>query len=216
MSTQRAPLLRLTAAGLVLLLVAAGLVAGWSEEAVRIVVRWTAKSAVVLFCAAFAASSLHALRRSAVTRWLMVNRRRLGLSFALAHGLHLAALVALAVAFPHPFVDGLDAVTLGGGGLAYAFVLAMEATSNDAAVRRLGARRWRLLHTVGGWWIALVFANSYVGRTVVDPVYAPFALLVVGTLGLRIARTLRARGGARLPAEPPLHGSPGSPGSPLA
>lgn len=197
MAAKRAPVLPWTAVALVVLLGAAFGTAGWSEAGVRIVVRWTAKIAVVLFAAAFAASSLRAFWRGDATRWLMVNRRRLGLSFALAHFVHLLALVAIAVAFPHPFVDELNAVTLVGGGLAYGFVVALAATSNDASVRRLGARRWRLLHTVGGWYIWIIFTQSYVGRAVADPAYVPFAGLLAGVLGLRIARRVRERGGAQ-------------------
>lgn len=197
MAVKRAPVLPWTAVALVVLLGVAGATAGWSEAGVRIVVRWTAKIAVVLFSAAFAASSLRTFWQSDATRWLMVNRRRLGLGFALAHFVHLLALVAIAVAFPHPFVDELNAVTIVGGGLAYGFVLLMAATSNDASVRRLGARRWRLLHTVGGWYVWIIFTQSYLGRAVEDPAYLPFAGLLFGVLGLRLARRIRERSAGR-------------------
>jgi DMSO/TMAO reductase YedYZ heme-binding membrane subunit len=207
MANRRAPVIAATAAALGLLVLSAGLVHGFSEASVRIVVRWTAKIAVVLFAAAFSAGSLRAFWRSETTRFLMVNRRRLGLAFALAHGVHLLALIVLGLAFPTPFVDGLDPVTLVGGGLAYAFVLAMAATSNDASVRRLGARRWRALHTVGGWYVWLIFTQSYAPRAAVDPAYVPFAVLLVGVAGLRIARWQRVRRGA-------AQGVPAVPGSP--
>lgn len=207
MATQRAPVIPATAAALALLALAAGLLHGFSEESVRVVVRWTAKIAVVLFAAAFSASSLRVLWRSETTRFLMVNRRRLGLGFALAHGVHLLALIVLGLAFPTPFVDDLNAVTLVGGGLAYAFVLAMAATSNDASVRRLGARRWRALHTVGGWYVWLIFTQSYAPRAAANPAYVPFAALLVGVAGLRIARWQRVRRGA-------AQSAPAAPGSP--
>jgi hypothetical protein len=47
-----------------------------------------------------------------------------------------------------------------------------------------------------------------VGRVVRDPAYAPFAVLLVGVLGLRIARRIRERGGAQRPAAAP--GGPAS------
>jgi DMSO/TMAO reductase YedYZ heme-binding membrane subunit len=192
-SPRRAPILIVTSAALVALLVFAYAAAGWSEDSVRITVRWTAKIAVVLFAAAFSASSLQSLFRNGATRWLMVNRRRLGLGFALAHTVHLFALVVLGLAFPDPFVAGLNAVTILGGGLAYVFMFAMAATSNDASVRRLGGRRWRLLHTLGGWYIWVVFAQSYGPRAAFEPSYLPFAALIVGVLGVRVARRIRAR-----------------------
>jgi sulfoxide reductase heme-binding subunit YedZ len=192
-SKQRAPLIPLTALALVALLAAAAAAAGWSEESVRIVIRWTAKIAVVLFAAAFSASSLRVFWRSDATRFLLLNRRRLGLSFALAHTVHLIALMALGVAFPSPFLDDLSIVTLVGGGGAYVFMFAMAATSNDASVRRLGLVRWRRLHTVGGWYIWAIFTQSYVPRALVDLAAVPFAALLFGVLGLRVARRVRVR-----------------------
>jgi DMSO/TMAO reductase YedYZ heme-binding membrane subunit len=211
-SKQRVPLIPLTALALALLLIVAGAAAGWSEEAVRIVVRWTAKIAVVLFAAAFAASSLRLFWRSEPTRFLVKNRRRLGLSFALAHGVHLLALVTLGVAFPSPFVDDLNAVTLVGGGLAYVFMFAMAATSNDTSVRRLGVVRWRRLHTIGGWYIWAIFTQSYVPRALVDPAAVPFAVLLFGVLGLRIARYVKGRSAASnaTPSSTSASGSPAS------
>jgi DMSO/TMAO reductase YedYZ heme-binding membrane subunit len=155
---------------------------------VRTVVRHSAKIALLCFAAAFSASSLHSLFPSRTSRYLLGNRRMLGLSFALSHGLHLAALVALGLWFPDPFVGTLDAVTLVGGGIAYLFVLLMAATSWDGAVRALGPKRWRLLHTIGGWYIWTVFTQSYLPRALADVSYAPFAALLLAAAGLRIAR----------------------------
>ncbi len=192
---RRTPVLSLVTAAVFVLLVSAWLSAGWSEEGVRIVVRWTAKIALLLFAAAFSASSLRLFWRSGATRWLIAHRRRLGLAFAFVMTVHLLALVVLGVAFPSPFVDGLNAFVLVGGGLGYALMFAMAATSNDASVRRLGVRRWRMLHTVGGWYLWVIFLQSYLGRVLVDPTHAPYAVLLFAVLGVRVARRLRERGG---------------------
>jgi sulfoxide reductase heme-binding subunit YedZ len=192
-SKQSAPIISLTGLALAVLLVAAGWQAGWSEESVRIVVRWTAKIAVVLFAAAFSASSLRVFWRTGTTRFLLKNRRRLGLAFALSHSVHLIALLMLGIAFPSPFVDDLSLITLVGGGLAYVFMFAMAATSNDASVKKLGIARWRTLHTIGGWYIWLIFTQSYTPRALVDPAAVPFAALLFGVLGVRLARRLRVR-----------------------
>jgi len=198
----RAPLVRIACLGVVLLLVLAYSAAGWSEEGIRVVIRWTAKVGVVLFAAAFSASSLRALWRVESTRWLRTNRRGLGLSFALVHTTHLAALVALGVNFPDPFVDETSRFTLVGGGLAYVFMFAMAATSNDASVRRLGLKRWQRLHTVGGWLIWFVFAQSYVPRAVLeDPQYLPLATVTLAVPVLRLARWRRRRGSGTAPPE---------------
>jgi DMSO/TMAO reductase YedYZ heme-binding membrane subunit len=122
-----------------LLALVAVLEQGVGEEALRSVVRGTARVAVTLSSLTFATSSLHAFRHSGATEWLLANRRFLGLSFALAHADHLLPLLALAFWLTDRFFDGLDSQTLIGGGLAYALLFAMVATSSDAAFRRLGA-----------------------------------------------------------------------------
>ena len=165
-------------------------------------VRETAKGAMLVFVAAFSASSLQALWPSPTSRWMLKNRRGLGLSFAMTHLVHLASLGTLAMWFPDPFVADLDVVTLVGGGLAYAFLVAMASTSWDGAIRAMGARRWRLLHTVGGYYIWFIFFQSYLGRALEHPIYAPLTGVLVACLGLRLARrlTLRRRSQATAPA----------------
>ena len=165
--------------------------AGWNEAAVRFVVRSTARTAVILFLMAFGASALKRFFPARPTRWLRRNRRYVGVSFAAAHFLHLAMLVTLAVAYPDPFVRELQAVTLIGGGLAYAFIAAMAATSFDRTAAWLGPQRWRRLHTVGGYYVWIVFTQSYIGRALVDPYYIPFAFALLAVLTLRVAHRVR-------------------------
>src|SRR6185295_14952519 len=64
-------------------------------EEVRAIIRVTAFTSAVPFLLIFTASALHRLRRSAVSRWLMANRRYLGLSVAASHFWHLIAIVVL-------------------------------------------------------------------------------------------------------------------------
>lgn len=129
------------------------------EEAVLELTRLTARLSVLFFIAAFAASALFALWQSGLTRALLQNRRNIGLAFALAHFIHLGVLVA------HFAVSGKDPglARIIGGGLGYVLIALMAATSNDWSVRRLG-RNWNRLHTVGGWYVWLIFVNSYLGR----------------------------------------------------
>ena len=163
---------------------------GTGEDGIRVVVRATARTSVLLFAMAFAASSLRAFWRSAGTRWLLANRRYIGVSYAVSHVIHALALAAL---YPESeeFRSGLNAVTLAGGGLAYVFTLAMALTSSDAAVAALGLRRWRLLHTVGGWYIWLIFAQSYLPRAAQMPAYLPAAALLMAVAAARLASRSR-------------------------
>src|SRR5688500_4145822 len=68
-------------------------IAGTGEEGVRMAIRASARTSVVLFGLAFVASSLYRLAPSAFSRWLIANRRYLGVSFAVSHAIHLAAIV---------------------------------------------------------------------------------------------------------------------------
>lgn len=162
-------------------------VAGFTEESVRIVIRATARCSVVLFLLAFTASSLHALWPTSATRWQSRNRRYIGVSFAVSHFTHLAALFVLGVYFPHPFVDELQTATIVGGGLAYVFITLMTLTSFAAPRRAIGERAWKMLHTIGAYYIWLIFLNSYLSRALMDSRYAPYALALLLALGLRIA-----------------------------
>ena len=165
---------------------------GYGEEGIRVWVRSTARSSVVLFALAFTASSLRSLWRSDVSRWLLTNRRYLGVSYAVSHFLHAIALVAL-LAASSEFAESLEPITLVGGGLAYLFTAAMALTSSDAAVAALGRRSWRRLHLVGGWTIWIIFAQIYLPRAATDPWYLPVGLWVLAIPALRFAaRTRRA------------------------
>lgn len=167
----------------ILALIAATLLAmGTGEEGVRAVIRLTARTSVLLFAAAFAARPLRTLWTSSFTAWLRRRRRQVGLSFAMSHLLHLIAIIVLFMRWD----ASTSAITVIFGGLGYVFILLMAITSNDASVRRLGARRWSVLHTTGSYLLWIIFANSYIPRAIADPAYAPLALLVIGILALRI------------------------------
>jgi methionine sulfoxide reductase heme-binding subunit len=161
---------------------------GFSEEGVRLVVRSSARSSVLLFLLAFSASSLHGVLRTRITAWFLRNRRYLGVTFAFSHGYHLLALIALAVWFPHPFRDDLNGITLVGGGVGYGFVAAMATTSSDAAQRWLGQQRWRRLHTIGSYYLWFIFTQSYAARALQDSLSMFFSVLLVLVLFLRQAR----------------------------
>jgi hypothetical protein len=174
--------------------------AGTGEAGLRIWIRATARTSLVLFGAAFAASSLRSLWRTPATGWLLRQRRYLGLSFAFSHALHLLAIIALGLVLGDAFQ--IDAVTRIFGGGAYLMIALMAATSSDRAYAWLGRRRWQLLHKVGVYWIWIIFANSYTARAVMavangteSLAYLPVALFIWTLLGLRIAAWLRARRG---------------------
>jgi hypothetical protein len=104
-------------------LVVAGLVSALvsvpepGAEELRAAIRVTAFTSVVPFLLAFTASALARLRPSPATRWVVANRRYLGLSFAVSHLAHAGAIVALCLHSPSVFAS-ISATTLAGGGSA--------------------------------------------------------------------------------------------------
>jgi hypothetical protein len=163
-------------------------------EGLRLAIRATARTSLVLFALAFSAAALARLAPCGVTRWQRRNRRYLGVSFAVSHGVHLAALIALARTDATLFWTLTNPANIVLAGTAYLFIAAMTATSFDRTAAWLGARRWRLLHLVGGWYIWLSFAAAIGKRLPQGPVYWSMIALVIAVGMVRlIAMSRRPR-----------------------
>lgn len=134
--------------------------------------------------------------------WLLRFRRMLGL-FAFFHGVvHFSSFIA----FDHLFIvaeilkDIVKRPFITVGFTALVLMIPLAATSTNAMVRRLGAKRWLALHrlvyviaplgVLHFWWM--------VKRDITQP--AIFAAILVLLLGFRIAAKLR---GATRPAAVP-------------
>src|SRR4051812_509125 len=148
-------------------------------EGLRLLIRATARTSLVLFALAFSAAAVAQFAPSGVTRWLRRNRRYLGVSFATSHFIHLAALVALARTDSALFWTLTNPANVVLAGTAYLFIAAMTATSFDRTAAWLGARKWRLLHLIGGWYIWLSFAFAIGKRLPQGAVYWAMMALVV-------------------------------------
>ncbi|HZO07783.1 MAG TPA: hypothetical protein VFC77_00285, partial [Myxococcota bacterium] len=142
-----------------------------------------ARVGLAYFLAAYSASSLRRLWPRPATAWLLRNRRWLGLSFAVAQAVHLAAIGLLARAQGSAFET--DPVSFAGGALGYAFTAALAATSSDRAVAWLGAARWRRLHRAGIHWIWIVYAVTELPQALASPLHFLLAALVAGAALLR-------------------------------
>jgi DMSO/TMAO reductase YedYZ heme-binding membrane subunit len=161
-------------------------------EELRAVIRATAFTSVVPFLLAFTASAVHRLHPTPAARWLVANRRYLGLSFAVSHLAHGLAILALTRIAPR-FAASVDPVALAGGSLGFVVIGLMAATSNDAAVRALG-RGWRLLHTVGIYYLWFVFLFTYLGPAAGSPFHAVMTAVLVAAWVLRlVARRVQTR-----------------------
>lgn len=134
-------------------------------------IRATARTSAVFFLLAFSASAIWRLWPGTWSRWQLRNRRYLGLSFATSHTLHLMLIVSFARFDPQGFREDVDTATLVYGGIGYAFIFAMAATSFDRSAAWIGARRWKILHTVGSYYIWLIFLITFSMATTSDPRY---------------------------------------------
>jgi methionine sulfoxide reductase heme-binding subunit len=161
---------------------------------IRLLIRITARSSMLLFLLAFTASAMATLWPSARSRWVRRHRRQIGLMFFGSHVLHATAIGALAVwAAPELFAQltPLPSRVLGGAG--YVALILMAATSNDRAVAWLGRARWQQLHTWGTHLIWLVFAMACLKRIPMQPVYAVPLVVLLMAMGLRwLARRQQA------------------------
>jgi sulfoxide reductase heme-binding subunit YedZ len=155
-------------------------------EGVRMVIRFTARTSLLFFCLAFGAAVLAKLWPTIWTRWQRRNRRYLGVTFAASHGLHAAAIAAFAVMDPLGFAAATSTASYIFGGVGYAFIVAMTATSFGRAASAIGPRAWRMLHLTGGYYLLLQFTVSF-GKRIPDmPLYALFLIPLVAVLALRV------------------------------
>jgi sulfoxide reductase heme-binding subunit YedZ len=155
-------------------------------EGVRMVIRFTARSSLLLFCLAFSAAALARLWPNAWTRWQRRNRRYLGLSFATSHAIHAVAIVAFAKMDSAGFAEATSAASYIFGGIGYAVIIAMSATSFDRAAALLGPRAWRALHLLGGYYLWFQFMVSFGKRVPAMPLYAVFLVPLLAVMALRM------------------------------
>lgn len=193
-------------------------------EGVRMVIRFTARSSLLLFCMAFSAAALARLWPNAWTRWQRRNRRYLGVTFAASHGIHAVAIAAFAVMDPAGFAAATSIASYIFGGIGYAFIIVMTATSFDRTAKALGAQAWRRLHLIGRL-LSAVPVHSVVRQA--DSGHAALRA-VPDSAGRRIcladdqhgggADATSGRGGMtpvgsdqmKLPAQPVMHGDHGA------
>jgi len=164
---------------------------GGDVEGIRVAIRATARTSLLLFVIAFTASALAELVPGEATRWQRRNRRYLGVSFAVSHFIHLGAILALASVDQALFWKLTNISTIMLAGSAYLFIAAMAATSFDRTAAWLGPRKWRLLHLVGVWYIWISFAIAVGKRVPLDHFYWPMAALVLAAAIVRLISMFR-------------------------
>lgn len=161
-------------------------------EAAGAVIRWTARTSLVLLLAAYVARPLVQLRPSPQAKALLARRKWIGLGFAASHGFHLAGIVWLASLDWDAFVAARGPTTIVASATFVAIGL-MTVTSIDRVKRAMAPRTWRRLHWTGLQLAWLVFAATYFGAAAGDPAYLLPAALVAGAAAIRIAAWMRKR-----------------------
>ena len=160
---------------------------GLTTDALRLIIRITARTSLVLFSMAFTAASLVRWRSNVWTRWQMKNRRYLGVAFAASHLVHAGAIIGFAVLDPELFDRQTTLLGLVGGLAGYGVLIAMTATSFDGAAAWLGARAWKRLHTVGSYYLWFIFGFTFLPRTAVDTSYWLPVGVVLAAMVIRIS-----------------------------
>jgi sulfoxide reductase heme-binding subunit YedZ len=133
------------------------------------------------------------LRLATGWNWLLRFRRMLGL-FAFFYGvMHLSSYVTFRRVFDVEEIvrDIAERPFMAVGFAALVLMIPLAATSTNAMVRRLGARRWQLLHRLV-YVIALLGMVHYwfmVKRDITQPLI--YAAILAVLLGFRIAAKLR-------------------------
>jgi methionine sulfoxide reductase heme-binding subunit len=162
-------------------------------DGVRMVIRFTARTSLLFFCLAFSAAALARLTPNAWTRWQRRNRRALGVTFAASHGIHAVAITSFAVMDPAGFAAATSLASYVFGGIGYAFIVAMTATSFDRTARAFGAQAWRRLHLIGGYYLLFQFMVSF-GKRIPDmPLYALYLIPLAAVFALRMVSMAAAR-----------------------
>ncbi|WP_158005753.1 ferric reductase-like transmembrane domain-containing protein [Tardiphaga robiniae] len=167
-------------------------------DGIRMVIRFTARSSLLFFCLAFAASALTLLWPTSGTRWLRRNRRTLGLTFAASHAIHAVAIICFAVMTPTDYAAATTPASYIFGGIGYAFIIAMAATSFNRSAAAIGPRAWRILHTTGIYYLWFQFMVSFGMRIPQMPNYVWFVMPLLTVMALRITAAIVQRRRSRV------------------
>ena len=117
-------------------------------------IQLSVRCAVPWLFIAFAASSMQAVFPGAFSRWLLRNRKFIGLCFAAAMAWQLVFILWLVGLHTEYYVNDVyvlsDAVE---GVVGYAFLIAMVLTSFKFGRGLVTQKQWKLLHTGGIYWL---------------------------------------------------------------
>ncbi len=159
------------------------LIHGVDEEGMRMAIRATGRTSTIFFVSAFIASSLHKVWQISLSKWMLKNRRYLGLSMAVSHTYHAVALFGLwfVTNGAAPKIEPL-------GTLGYVLLIVLTVTSFKIPASWLGKRRWKILHKTAMHylWLGLLFEYS-LKLSKSNFIALAFVILLVFAIVLRFA-----------------------------
>ena len=164
-----------------------------NKETISVLIRSTAQFSFVLFMFAFSASSLYYFWKNKFTKWLLANRRYIGVSFAISHYIHLFALLMMTFYSSFNVFEDRGLFATIGGGIAYAFITIMTITSFDSTRKLLSQKNWKRVHTIGSYFIWIIFAKSYLPEIATTPKAAIFSVILIGVILLRILKSVKTK-----------------------
>lgn len=185
-------LLAATIAALAVMCLALVLGFGFGPEGAHAVVRWTARTSLVLFTLAYVSRPLVQLRPTRTARDILAYRKWIGLGFASSHGFHLAGIIAIAWPDPVAFIRSQDPTIL----IAVATFLllgAMAVTSVERIKKAMLPRTWKRLHRTGMHFAWVSFFATYAAAMAASPAYAFPTAVLAAIAGVRAAAWFRGR-----------------------
>jgi sulfoxide reductase heme-binding subunit YedZ len=161
------------------------------EMTIRVAVRTTARISFVLFLGAFLGNALYRLVPAAATRWLKENKGRFTLGFAGSHTVHLAFILALVGSLGREhLLDELGWIVIVAFSTGFLFIYALAA----GVLFRHYAFWLSRFETLAHYYLMVLFVVGFTLSGIARPLfYAPFILVAVTAIGVRIAVTLRSR-----------------------
>jgi DMSO/TMAO reductase YedYZ heme-binding membrane subunit len=162
-----------------------------SARGMEFIILRSVRCALPLFVVAFTASSLATLWPSRGTRWLLSNRRYIGLAFAFTMAWHFS-FVAYSIWM---FGNRLNATTTALDVIGLIFLLLLTLTSFRWFARGLSPPTWRRLHKTGVYVIWLLATDIYLGivRGGGDPLRDAVLSLLLAAWLLRVAAWMKQR-----------------------
>lgn len=125
-----------------------------SGEAVSSMIQLSVRCAVPWLYLAFAASSLHTLFPGLLSRWLLRNRKIVGLCFAATMAWQLLFILWMVGIYTQYYIENVYVLSdVVEGAVGYTFLIAMVLTSFKFGRSRLTPKQWKFLHTCGIYWL---------------------------------------------------------------